>query len=307
MRYSFALLHLFIFVHSSQALISNVVYTGGTDFVTNSTWRDDLVIDGNFNPPLYEELNSINQQSLSTNSYILYDDFITNYTVTNYYELEIPDGYYFSLLAADYEYNESGIVYYNDNSSYLYNRRDVLSLESYIVFDNSDYLYWLSRDYIDSNKNYNSDGYQKIYGPCKIVTIFASQPLYITQNNIGYVFIYDNTTIQYAFTFEFNQTEDSIEEETLELLRIIAGQATTNVTTITSTNTITNAVGYTLSEVADMGLGSQMVSVSNSQALLRFGLDMSDDLTATWQTNAYEIEVEIPTTNDVQFFRLRMD
>ena len=73
------------------------------------------------------------------------------------------------------------------------------------------------------------------------------------------------------------------------------------------TNTITNSVGLTLSEIADLRLGSQMVSVSNSQALLRFGLDMSDDLTATWQTNAYEIEVEIPATNDVQFFRLRMD
>ena len=73
------------------------------------------------------------------------------------------------------------------------------------------------------------------------------------------------------------------------------------------TNNITNSVGFSLSEIADMRLGSQMVSVSNSQALLRFGLDMSDDLTATWQTNAYEIEVEIPATNDVQFFRLRMD
>ena len=72
----------------------------------------------------------------------------------------------------------------------------------------------------------------------------------------------------------------------------------------TSNLTIFNNV---LSKIADLRLGSQMVSVSNSQALLRFGLDMSDDLTATWQTNAYEIEVEIPATNDVQFFRLRMD
>ena len=72
----------------------------------------------------------------------------------------------------------------------------------------------------------------------------------------------------------------------------------------TSNLTIFNNV---MSKIADLRLGSQMVSVSNSQALLRFGLDMSDDLTATWQTNAYEIEVEMPATNDVQFFRLRMD
>lgn len=119
-----------------------------------------------------------------------------------------------------------------------------------------------------------------------------------------------NTTNFYYSTWILEKTEQSIAQETLELLQAIASQTNSGqTTTITNTivNTITNAVGYTLSEVADMRLGSQMVSVSNSQALLRFGLDMSDDLTATWQTNAYEIDVEIPATNDVQFFRLRMD
>ena len=76
---------------------------------------------------------------------------------------------------------------------------------------------------------------------------------------------------------------------------------------VSPTNSTVNTNKYFLSDIADMRLGSQMVSVSNGIALLRFGLDMSDDLTVTWQTNAYDIVVEIPTTNDVQFFRLRMD
>lgn len=76
---------------------------------------------------------------------------------------------------------------------------------------------------------------------------------------------------------------------------------------VSPTNSVVNTNKYLLSDIADMRLGSQMLSVSNGKALLQFGLDMSDDLTVTWQTNAYEIEVEIPVTNDVQFFRLRMD
>ncbi len=73
------------------------------------------------------------------------------------------------------------------------------------------------------------------------------------------------------------------------------------------TNTITNNLGYTLSDIADMRVGSQMVSVSNNNAKLRFELDMSDDLMNNWETNVQTIEVDMPTTNDVQFFRLRMD
>jgi hypothetical protein len=56
-----------------------------------------------------------------------------------------------------------------------------------------------------------------------------------------------------------------------------------------------------------MRVGSQMVNVSNNNAKLRFELDMSDDLTVSWQTNVHTIEVDMPVTNDVQFFRLRMD
>jgi hypothetical protein len=65
--------------------------------------------------------------------------------------------------------------------------------------------------------------------------------------------------------------------------------------------------GYTLSDIVDMRLGSKMVAVSNDNAKLRFELDMSEDLTTSWQTNVHAIEVDMPVTNDVQFFRLRMD
>ena len=53
--------------------------------------------------------------------------------------------------------------------------------------------------------------------------------------------------------------------------------------------------------------GSQTIDVSNDNAKLSFELDMSDDLTTSWQTNVHTIEVDMPVTNDVQFFRLRMD
>ena len=154
--------------------------------------------------------------------------------------------------------------------------------------------------------NYELNESDSIIGPAQIRYAFVASSTYNSDS------LWKDSSL--LFRIEKSESQYLAQLETLvdQLSNTLAQSdsvsfTTTNFINTTITNTITNAVGYTLSEVADMRLGSQMVSVSNTQALLRFGLDMSDDLTATWQTNAYEIEVEIPATNDVQFFRLRMD
>ena len=144
-----------------------------------------------------------------------------------------------------------------------------------------------------------------IIGPATLkITGLASE--YSRNSYGGGLYLGGNTTNFYYSTWILEKTEQSIAQETLELLQAIASQ-TNNTQITTITNTVTNAVGYSLSEVVDMRIGSQMVNVSNNNAKLRFELDMSDDLTTSWHTNVHTIEVDMPVTNDVQFFRFRMD
>lgn len=57
----------------------------------------------------------------------------------------------------------------------------------------------------------------------------------------------------------------------------------------------------------DLRPGSQTIGVSNGMATVRLYLDESSDLTTNWSPRAEFMEVQIPATNDVQFFRIRMD
>ena len=57
----------------------------------------------------------------------------------------------------------------------------------------------------------------------------------------------------------------------------------------------------------DLRAGSQTIDVSNGMATVRMMLEESTDLTTNWTSRSEIMEIEIPATNDVQFFRLRMD
>ena len=133
----------------------------------------------------------------------------------------------------------------------------------------------------------------EINGPCRV-----RFGLWGSENSQ----IYD-----YEWLARLEQTEQSVAQETLELLQTIAAQSITNVTTITTTNTITNTVGYTLSEVADMRVGSQMLTVSNGNAKIRMFVDESSDLTSTWSNTQHVLELDIPADADTKFYRFRMD
>jgi hypothetical protein len=70
-------------------------------------------------------------------------------------------------------------------------------------------------------------------------------------------------------------------------------------------NTITNTVGYTLSEVADMRYGSKMVAVSNNTANLTFRIDAVSNLESNWNPI---MDITVPFdmgSSDIGFFRVR--
>ena len=56
----------------------------------------------------------------------------------------------------------------------------------------------------------------------------------------------------------------------------------------------------------DLRAGSQTIDVSNGMATVRMMLEESTDLTTNWTRRSEMMEIEIPATNDVQFFRFRM-
>ena len=152
--------------------------------------------------------------------------------------------------------------------------------------------YKLLRKTLNNNETISTEPIE-INGPCRVRFRLSG-----SQNSQ----IYD-----YEWLARLEQTEQSVAQETLELLQTIAAQSVTNVTTITTTNTITNAVGYTLSEVADMRVGSQMLSVSNGNAKIRMFVDESSDLTSTWSNTHHVLELDIPADADTKFYRFRMD
>ena len=122
-----------------------------------------------------------------------------------------------------------------------------------------------------------------------------------TTNKVYYSLNYTNT---FSKVFTLTQTEQSIAQETLELLQAIASQ-TNNTQTTTITNTITNTVGYTLSKVADMRYGSKMIAVSNNTANLTFRIDAVSNLESNWNPI---MDITVPFdmgSSDIGFFRVR--
>ena len=61
------------------------------------------------------------------------------------------------------------------------------------------------------------------------------------------------------------------------------------------------------SMMRDLRPGSQTIDVSNGVATIRMMLEESSDLTTNWIVNAERMEVNLPATNNVQFYRFRME
>ena len=57
----------------------------------------------------------------------------------------------------------------------------------------------------------------------------------------------------------------------------------------------------------DLRAGSTIIDVSDQQATLTISLDQSSDLTSNWTENVISETMTIPVTNNVEFFRFRMD
>lgn len=72
------------------------------------------------------------------------------------------------------------------------------------------------------------------------------------------------------------------------------------------TNSITNSVGYSLSEIQDLRVGSKTFSVDNGSARVRMYVDESGNLT-DWTNTPHVLELDIPADTDTKFFRFRMD
>ena len=72
------------------------------------------------------------------------------------------------------------------------------------------------------------------------------------------------------------------------------------------TNSITNSVGYSLSEIQDLRVGSKTFSVDNGSAKVRMYVDESGNLT-DWTNTPHVLELDIPADTDTKFFRFRMD
>ena len=61
------------------------------------------------------------------------------------------------------------------------------------------------------------------------------------------------------------------------------------------------------SMMRDLRPGSQTIDVSNGTARIRMRLEESSDLMTNWSSRAEMMEVDIPVTNNVQFFRFNME
>ena len=61
------------------------------------------------------------------------------------------------------------------------------------------------------------------------------------------------------------------------------------------------------SMMRDLRPGSQTIDVSNGTARIRMRLEESSDLMTNWSSRAEMMEVDIPVTNNVQFYRFRME
>ncbi|MAS98410.1 MAG: hypothetical protein CMF29_05745, partial [Kiritimatiellaceae bacterium] len=57
----------------------------------------------------------------------------------------------------------------------------------------------------------------------------------------------------------------------------------------------------------DLRPGSQTIDVSDGVATIRMILEESSDLTTNWSARAEMMEMDLPTTNNIQFYRFRME
>ena len=62
-----------------------------------------------------------------------------------------------------------------------------------------------------------------------------------------------------------------------------------------------------LEMIRDLRMGSKMLQVSNGILKVLINLEESNDLTATWSNSQNIIEVDIPTDDDVKFYRFSID
>ncbi len=223
--------------------------------------------------------------------------------ITNSFEYTVPDGYELKIVTSTLNIPTANTV----NGSIFFGRnREVFSNYQLLFNNNVRYGY---PDNLDE-KNFG-DYAPTIKGPATLIHEEITRPDYvgIRVSNSPAIFYYFrdeyfNFTNTYSKVFTLTQTEQSVAQETLELLQAIASQ-TNNTQTTTITNTITNTVGYTLSEVADMRYGSKMVAVSNNTANLTFRIDAVSNLESNWNP---VIDITIPFdvgTFDIGFFRVR--
>ena len=171
--------------------------------------------------------------------------------------------------------------------------------ENLISLDGTDYLRTL---------NYSFD-YLAIKGPATIINrnfVSPKQSRHTLKvggsssgSELARISINGNNSINHQLIFELSKTEESIGQETLELLQAIANQ----------TNN-TPSSGMTMDEaqaaMRDLRVGSQTFSVSNGNAKIRMYVDESGNLT-DWTNTPHVLELDIPADTDTKFFRFRMD
>lgn len=77
--------------------------------------------------------------------------------------------------------------------------------------------------------------------------------------------------------------------------------------TVESETNVAPSVAQAKAMMKDLRAGSTIIDVSDQQATLTISLDQSSDLTSNWTENVISETMTIPVTNNVEFFRFRMD
>ena len=325
MKRLFGILALLLSSSITNAILSNVTYTIEGTTPLNNIYNSLLDRVTNYPNNGYWYRNEFSNTSLNvsfTNStFILTDEYsdrsqiVELLTKTNEWIYHLPDGYEFQLVTSSTENNYNSYTNGQFIIDEIWHHPVTNYINKYFIqLDNSAPISELQENYIGANMPYENAGYSIINGPCNIInkTIYSpavtSCRIYLETDLIGWLhFVLDDYRATNNLSFYIRKTQEKVDAETLELLQTIAAQSITNVTTITTTNTITNAVGYTLSEVSDMRVGSQMLSVSNGNATIRMYVDESSDLTSTWSNTQHVLELDIPADADTKFYRFRMD
>ena len=87
---------------------------------------------------------------------------------------------------------------------------------------------------------------------------------------------------------------------TNEILEVSINSLSNQMNSLITTNTA-------LEMIRDLRMGSKMLNVSNGILRVLINLEESNDLTATWSNSQNIIEVDIPTDDDVKFYRFSID